>query len=170
VCVSKKKRTGLKYISFYGTASINDQTQHPRTVRRASAAEYAQAHGTSYITMLCYAPLLVNPSVLFTRTNAIGLNPSVLFICTNGYYCQRWFECTKVTIVKDDSSVLNWWLNMFVFFELHNTSETLTTHTHSSLWIHARKPYCQRWFECTKLLAEYVCFFPNYTIHQRHSQ
>jgi hypothetical protein len=27
------------------------------------------------------------------------------------------------------------------FFELHNTSETLTTHAHSSLWIHARKPY-----------------------------
>jgi hypothetical protein len=27
------------------------------------------------------------------------------------------------------------------FFELHNTSETLTTHAHSSLWIHAHKPY-----------------------------
>jgi hypothetical protein len=27
------------------------------------------------------------------------------------------------------------------FFELYNTSETLTTHAHSSLWIHAHKPY-----------------------------
>jgi hypothetical protein len=28
-----------------------------------------------------------------------------------------------------------------IFFELHNTSEALTTHANSSLLIHARKPY-----------------------------
>jgi hypothetical protein len=38
------------------------------------------------------------------------------------------------------------WLHLlffvYLFFsELHNTSETLTTQAHSSLWIHARKPY-----------------------------
>jgi hypothetical protein len=27
------------------------------------------------------------------------------------------------------------------FLGLHNTSEKLATHAHSSLWIHARKPY-----------------------------
>jgi hypothetical protein len=31
--------------------------------------------------------------------------------------------------------------SLFFFSELHSTSETLTTHAHSSLWIHARKPY-----------------------------
>jgi hypothetical protein len=32
-------------------------------------------------------------------------------------------------------------LLLLLLFELHNTSDTLTTHAHLSLWIHTRKPY-----------------------------
>jgi hypothetical protein len=64
-------------------------------------------------TSRCSAPLLVNPSVLFTRTNGLGLNPSVLFICTNGYYCQRWFECTKLMV---EYVSLFWPFLSFTFF------------------------------------------------------
>jgi hypothetical protein len=43
---------------------------------------------------------------------------------------------------SDSICVLDVFVAWLVFFlELHNTSETLTTHAHSSLGIHARKPY-----------------------------
>jgi hypothetical protein len=35
-----------------------------------------------------------------------------------------------------------WFLKYLTFFlELHSTTQTLTSHTHSSLWTHVRKPY-----------------------------